>query len=98
MIYPSMAIAPHPHMDMPADCKADFQEAREVFSISPRSAAALLRLCLQRMMPYISEKGKHINDDVASLVSKGLPVEVQQALDVCRVVGNTPGLVPDSLM
>lgn len=99
MVYPKVITLLPPHRDMPSDCQIDFQEAREVFGTSPRSAAALLRLCLQRMMPYIGEKGKNINDDVASLVSKGLPYEIQQALDICRVIGNNavhPGeLNPD---
>ena len=32
--------------------------------------------------------GNHIDTDIASLMAQGLPVEVQQALDVVRVVGN----------
>jgi len=39
-------------------------------------------------MPALGGKGKNIDDDIAALVSKGLPPQVRDALDICRVVGN----------
>lgn len=88
MILPTAVTAEPPHHDLPDEVKRDYEEARNVFAASPRAAVALLRLAIQKLMIEIGEKGKKINDDIASLVAKGLPIEVQQALDFCRVVGN----------
>jgi hypothetical protein len=73
---------------MPEDVAADFNEAREVLGASPRSSAALLRLAIQKLCAHLGGEGKSINDYIADFVEKGLSVEVQQALDIVRVVGN----------
>ena len=88
MVYPLDSTAPPPTADMPDDVKADYVEARDVVARSPRAAAALLRLAVQRLMPHLGESGKNLNEDIGSMVKKGLPVELQQALDIVRVVGN----------
>lgn len=88
MILPSSVNAPLPHSDLPDECKKDFDEAREISSQSPRGAAALLRLALQKLCLHLGGEGKNINEDIKALVQKGLAPQVQQALDLVRVTGN----------
>jgi hypothetical protein len=88
MIVPSEAPVPPAHVDIPQECVTDYNEARSIVAISPKAASALLRLAVQKLMISLGEKGKNINDDIGNLVKKGLPIQVQQALDFCRVIGN----------
>ncbi|TAK63863.1 MAG: DUF4145 domain-containing protein [Methylobacter sp.] len=85
---PSVALVPPAHTDMPLECVADYNEARGIVDLSSRAASALLRLALQKLMIALGENGKNINENIGNLVEKGLPVEVRQALDFCRIVDN----------
>ena len=88
LVHPRQLTAPAPNPDMPANVKEDYEEASSVFQDSPRGAAALLRLAIQKLCIHLGEGGQNLNADIASLVKKGLPEKVQKALDSVRVVGN----------
>lgn len=90
MVYPLVNGTPIPHPEMPDDIKGEYEEARSIVSRSPRSAAALLRLAIEKLTNLLlgNEKGKDLNDNIAILVQKGLPEKIQKALDYLRVIGN----------
>lgn len=88
MVFPDTIIVPSPNADLNQEIQDDYREAAAILSRSPRGAAALLRLCVQKLCRQLGEPGKNIYDDIASLVRKGLPVTIQQALDIVRVIGN----------
>lgn len=88
MIYPDFSGIEPPNEDLNADIKDDYQEAASISQRSPRGAAALLRLAVQKLCIQLGEKGQDLNIDIGNLVKRGLPIRVQQSLDSLRVIGN----------
>lgn len=96
LLYPSKIMGPSPNLDLSADVKHDYEEARQILDLSPRGSAALLRLAIEKICIELGAEGDTIDKQIAFLVSKGLPPAVQQALDVVRVIGNEavhPGVI-----
>lgn len=88
IVFPKASLVEMPNDDLSEDIKKDYIEAMNVVNDSPRSACALLRLAIQKLCKQLGEKGKSINDDIGSLVKKGLSPQIQKSLDIVRVVGN----------
>ncbi len=88
MIYPEKGNCPLPNQDLESEIQEDYLEARSIINKSPRGAAALFRLCLQKLCKQLGQPGKNINTDIAALVQDGLNPKVQKALDSVRVIGN----------
>ena len=65
------------------DVRRDYEEASAILDASPRGAAALLRLAIEKLCKELGENGRDLNADIASLVRKGLDPRVQKALMRC---------------
>lgn len=87
MVYPIMVTSPKPNEDMPDDIRAIYEEARQVEPYSKRAAAALLRLCAEKLLHHLGNSGS-LNDIIGELVKKGLPERIKNGLDIVRVTGN----------
>ena len=89
LVYPAQITVEDPNDDMPDEVKKLYRESSQVLSISPRAAAALLRLGLQILLGAVGGDGKNINDDIKKIVALGVEPETQRALDILRVFGNS---------
>jgi hypothetical protein len=96
MIWPFRAVGPVAVEGMPDDVRACYDEARRVYPISPKSAGALLRLALEKLIVPAGSK-QRIDDAIGRLVAaKAIEEHVQQMMDALRIVGNSavhPGFI-----
>jgi hypothetical protein len=88
MVFPIQSDAAFAHPKMPDIIRPEFEEARLVAAISPRSAAALLRLCIEKLCRHLTGTNDGIDKQIAALVANGLSSKIQKALDTVRVIGN----------
>lgn len=88
MIYPKLRLVDFPNQDLPDNIKEIYEEAALIVDESPRGACALLRLTLQELMKYLGQDNKKLDNAIAELVKKGLPLKIQKALDIVRIIGN----------
>jgi hypothetical protein len=88
LLFPVASEGPPANPDLPDEVRLDYEEAGRIVNLSPRGSCALLRLGIQKLCGHLGEKGRNIDEDIASLVRKGLSPLVQKALDAVRVIGN----------
>ena len=88
--------------DMPDNVKELYKEAALIFELSPRSAAALIRLALEKLCEYLGVKKKNIKESIEELVIKNIiPLTVAKAADNIRLIGNAnvhPGIICDEIL
>jgi hypothetical protein len=73
---------------MPPAIRVDFEEAASILQLSPRGAAALVRVALEKLINHlVGEEVKPYNG-IQTLVDRGMSERVQKMCDAVRVLGN----------
>lgn len=89
IVLPSESDAPLPTADLPPELAVDYNEARAILPRSPRGSAALLRLVIQKLLPFLGATKSKIDAAIGELVAAGkIKTPIQRALDTVRVIGN----------
>ena len=92
MIWPTKRLAEPPHPDMPKDMVDDYNEAAAIIATSPRAAAALLRLAIEKLCKHLrpdSSPNLNLAQRVERLRESGGLSETDLAvLEVVRRKGN----------
>lgn len=88
LVYPQRGEAPVPTPDLSNEVRRDYDEASSILDLSPRGAAALMRLAIQKLCKELGQPGDNLNDDIGALVAAGLDARIQKSLDSVRVIGN----------
>ena len=79
LVHPRIGWELPPNPGLPEEIRADYDEASRILDESPRGAAALMRLAIQKLCKELGRPGKNLNDDIAALVKTGLDPLVQRA-------------------
>ena len=88
MVIPDSGQMVPPNEDMTKEIQDDYLEAASILQKSPRAAAALLRLALQKLCVQLGGKGQNIQQDIDTLSQNGLSSTVIKAMDAVRIIGN----------
>ena len=89
LIFPRQSTFAGPNKDMSEEIRNLYSEAADIYPYSSRASAALLRLCVEKLCTDDLGENGDLNTCIGNLVKKGLSVHIKQALDYCRVIGNT---------
>ena len=87
MVFPRSGNAPLPNPDMPDSIKKIYVEARNVATLSPRSACVLLRLCVESICNEKINTTEDLNAKIKKMVQLGLNERIKKAWDIVRVIG-----------
>ncbi|MCU5682778.1 DUF4145 domain-containing protein [Bacillus wiedmannii] len=91
VIYPNCHTIEDPCADMPEGVKNLYNEARAVVNLSPKSACALLRLAVEKLLVegLNCPPKNSVNNNIKLLQEEGkLSKPIEHALNAVRLVGN----------
>jgi hypothetical protein len=86
LVWPGGARGPEPKVLASPDVQRDYEEASGTLDASPRGAAALLRLAIEKLCKELGESGESPQADIAFSVKEHVDARVQKVLDAMRII------------
>jgi hypothetical protein len=77
---------PEPKLDAPPNVQREYEEASQTLEASPRGAAALLRLAIEKLCKELEVSEESLKDDIAFFVREDVDARVQKVLDAARII------------
>jgi hypothetical protein len=86
LVWPRPPGDPEPTLHASPDARRDYEEASQTLEASPRGAAALLRLAIEKLCKELGDSSERLKDDIAFLVQEDVNARVQKVLDAMRII------------
>ena len=89
LVWPRRAANPEPELvQAPPNVRRECEEAGQTLEASPRGAAALLRLAIEKLCKELGVSGDGVKDDTALFEREDIDARVQKVLDAARIIEN----------
>ena len=89
LVYPDTISVEPPNQDLPEDIKQLYKEAADILNKSPRAAAAILRLALEKFCQAHGDKKLRLSENIELLRRNNkIGEDVYKAMESIRAVGN----------
>ena len=86
LVWPKRAGGSEPKPVAPPNVRPECEETSQTLEASPRGAAALLRLAIEKLCKELGVSGESLNDDIAFFVREDVDARVQKVLDAARII------------
>ena len=86
LVWPRRAGDPEPKLHAPPNVRRECEKATQTLEPSPRGAAAVLRLTIEKLCKELGVSGESVKDDIALFVREDVDARVQKVLDAARII------------
>jgi hypothetical protein len=86
LVWPRRAGDPEPKLHAPPNVRRECEKATQTLEASPRGAAALLRLAIEKLCKELEVSEESLKDDIAFFVREDVDARVQKVLDAARII------------
>jgi hypothetical protein len=86
LVWPRRAGDPEPKLHAPPNVRREYEEAGQTLEASPRGAAALLRLAIEKLCKELGVSREGLNKDIAFFVREDVDARVQKVLEAARII------------